>query len=101
MGGEKKKEITLFSPPLPRVKQLENTRQEFVANVIHELRTPLSMIKGYVETLIHGAKVDPKAATRFLQTMEKHEDRLTYLIEDFLAISRLQSVSLDLNIHRI
>ena len=62
---------------LTRLKQLENTRQEFVANVSHELRTPLSMIKGYVETLIHGAKDDPSVATRFLQTIEKHADRLT------------------------
>src|SRR3954463_3105662 len=76
---------------LTRLKQLENTRQEFVANVSHELRTPLSMIKGYVETLIAGAKDDPEVAEKFLRTIEKHTDRLTFLIEDLLTISQLES----------
>ncbi len=76
---------------LTRIKQLENLRKEFVANVSHELRTPLSLIKGYVETLLDGAKDDPAVATRFLQTIEKHADRLTFLIEDLLTISRLES----------
>lgn len=76
---------------LTRLKQLENLRKEFVANVSHELRTPLSLIKGYVETLLDGAKEDPAVATRFLQTIEKHADRLTFLIEDLLTISRLES----------
>lgn len=76
---------------LTRLKQLENTRQEFVANVSHELRTPLSLIKGFVETLLEGAKDDPELAVKFLDTIEKHTDRLTYLIEDLLTISRLES----------
>ena len=82
---------------LTRLKQLENTRQEFVANVSHELRTPLSMIKGYVETLIDGAKDNPEVAGKFLQTIEKHTDRLTYLIEDLLTISKLESGQIILN----
>lgn len=86
---------------LTRLKQLENTRKEFVANVSHELRTPLSMIKGYVETLIDGAKDDPAVATRFLQTIEKHADRLTYLIEDLLTISRLESGQVVMNLQRV
>ena len=83
---------------LTRIKQLENTRQEFVANVSHELRTPLSLIKGFVETLIDGAKDDPAVATRFLQTIDKHADRLTFLIEDLLTISRLESGQIVLNL---
>ena len=86
---------------LTRLKQLENTRQEFVANVSHELRTPLSMIKGYVETLINGAKDDPNVAMRFLQTIEKHADRLTCLIEDLLTISRLESGQIVMNIQKV
>jgi two-component system phosphate regulon sensor histidine kinase PhoR len=76
---------------LTRLKELEDTRQEFVANVSHELRTPLSMIKGFVETLLDGAKDDPAAATRFLQIIRKHTDRLTFLIEDLLTLSQLES----------
>ncbi|MEP6663480.1 MAG: ATP-binding protein, partial [Verrucomicrobiota bacterium] len=83
---------------LTRLKELENTRQEFVANVSHELRTPLSMIKGYVETLLNGAKDDPEVAQKFLQTIERHADRLTYLIEDLLTISRLESGQIQLNL---
>lgn len=82
---------------LTRLKQLENTRQEFVANVSHELRTPLALIKGYVETLLDGAKDDPALVTRFLQTIQKHVNRLTFLIEDLLTISRLESGQVLLN----
>ena len=82
---------------LTRLKQLENVRKEFVANVSHELRTPLSLIKGYVETLIDGAKDDPAIALRFLQTIEKHADRLSFLIEDLLTISQLEAGQIALN----
>ncbi len=86
---------------LTRIKQLERTRQEFVANVSHELRTPLSLIKGFVETLLEGAKNDPDQSTRFLQTIEKHTDRLTFLIEDLLTISRLESGQIIMNLHPV
>jgi two-component system, OmpR family, phosphate regulon sensor histidine kinase PhoR len=83
---------------LTRLKRLENTRQEFVANVSHELRTPLSLIKGCVETLLDGAKNDPEVLSRFLRTIEKHADRLTYLIEDLLTLSQLESGRIALNL---
>jgi two-component system, OmpR family, phosphate regulon sensor histidine kinase PhoR len=89
--------IVLVFHDLTRLRQLENTRQEFVANVSHELRTPLSIIKGNVETLLDGAKEDPVVATRFLQTIKKHADRLTFLIEDLLTISQLESGQILLN----
>jgi two-component system, OmpR family, phosphate regulon sensor histidine kinase PhoR len=86
---------------LTRIKQLENTRKEFVANVSHELRTPLSLIKGFVETLLEGAKEDPALVTRFLHTIEKHTDRLTFLIEDLLTISRLESGQIVMNLQPV
>jgi two-component system, OmpR family, phosphate regulon sensor histidine kinase PhoR len=76
---------------LTRLRQLEKTREEFVANVSHELRTPLSMIKGYVETLLDGAKDNPQLAENFLRVIEKHTDRLTFLIDDLLTIAKLES----------
>jgi two-component system phosphate regulon sensor histidine kinase PhoR len=76
---------------LTRLRQLENLRKEFVANVSHELRTPLSLIKGCVETLLDGAGDNPGQARRFLQIIARHTDRLTYLIEDLLTLSRLES----------
>ncbi len=93
--------IVLVFHDLTRIRQLENTRQEFVANVSHELRTPLSLIKGYVETLLDGAKEDPEKCVRFLQTIEKHADRLTFLIEDLLTISRLESGRIVMNLQPV
>ena len=86
---------------LTRIRQLENTRREFVANVSHELRTPLSLIKGYVETLMDGAITDPELSTRFLQTIDRHSNRLTNLIEDLLTISRLESGQITLQLRAI
>ena len=91
LTGTREPGLILVFHDLTRVRQLENTRKVFVANVSHELRTPLSLIKGYVETLIDGAKDNPALARRFLQTIARHTDRLTYLIEDLLSISRLES----------
>lgn len=99
-GGTQLGSIIVFHD-LTRIKQLERTRQEFVANVSHELRTPLSLIKGFVETLLDGAKDDPELATRFLRTIEKHTDRLTFLIEDLLTISRLESGQIVMNLHKV
>jgi two-component system phosphate regulon sensor histidine kinase PhoR len=86
---------------LTRIKQLENSRREFVANVSHELRTPLSMIKGYVETLLDGALTDEAVAGKFLKTIDKHADRLTFLIEDLLTVSRLESGQENMNFHTV
>jgi two-component system phosphate regulon sensor histidine kinase PhoR len=99
-GQGRRQGMILVLHDLTRLKELENTRKEFVANVSHELRTPLAMIKGYAETLLNGAKDDPQVATRFLQTIEKHADRLTYLIEDLLTMSRLESGQIVMNIQR-
>lgn len=84
-----------------RLKELESIRKEFVGNVSHELRTPLSLIKGFAQTLLDGAKDDPEQAARFLQKIDKHSDRLLFLIEDLLAISRLESGQIALNIQAV
>lgn len=89
-GGRRRGTIVVFHD-LTRLKQLERTREEFVANVSHELRTPLSMIKGYVETLLDGARHDPEVAEKFLRTVERNTRRLDALIQDLLAISELES----------
>jgi two-component system, OmpR family, phosphate regulon sensor histidine kinase PhoR len=86
---------------LTRIRLLENTRREFVANVSHELRTPLSLIKGYVETLLDGAITDPDLSAKFLQTIDRHSNRLTNLIEDLLTISRLESGQITLQLRAL
>jgi two-component system, OmpR family, phosphate regulon sensor histidine kinase PhoR len=84
-----------------RLKELESIRKEFVGNVSHELRTPLSLIKGFAQTLLDGAKDDAEQSTRFLQKIDKHSDRLLFLIEDLLAISRLESGQVALNVQPV
>ncbi|MBM3846576.1 MAG: hypothetical protein FJ405_09865 [Verrucomicrobia bacterium] len=81
-----------------RLREMERTRRDFVANVSHELRTPISLIKGFVETLQAGAIENPSDARRFLQTIERHTNRLTYLIEDLLTLSRLESGNASMNL---
>jgi two-component system, OmpR family, phosphate regulon sensor histidine kinase PhoR len=82
--------VVMVFHDLTRLRELEDTRREFVANVSHELRTPLSLIKGYVETLIDGARNDADLSVKFLNIIDKHTDRLTFLIEDLLTISKLE-----------
>jgi two-component system phosphate regulon sensor histidine kinase PhoR len=95
-AGEREGTILVFHD-LTRLKQLERTREEFVANVSHELRTPLSLIKGYVETLLDGARGNPAVAERFLKIIERNTKRLDLLIQDLLTISALEAGRMKLN----
>jgi len=99
-AGNKQGTILVFHD-LTRLKQLERTREEFVANVSHELRTPLSLIKGYVETLLDGAKDKPAVASKFLQTIARNSERLQFLIEDLLTISELESGRLRMSLQTV
>jgi two-component system phosphate regulon sensor histidine kinase PhoR len=99
-AGEREGTILVFHD-LTRLKQLERTRQEFVANVSHELRTPLSLIKGYVETLLDGARNDPAIAERFLKIIERNTQRLDLLIQDLLTISALESERIKLKLQPV
>jgi two-component system, OmpR family, phosphate regulon sensor histidine kinase PhoR len=73
-----------------RLKALENIRRDFVANVSHELKTPITSIKGFLETLREGALEDPEHAERFLDIIIKHTDRLTAIVDDLLSLSRIE-----------
>ena len=99
-AGEREGTILVFHD-LTRLKQLERTREEFVANVSHELRTPLSLIKGYVETLLDGARNDPAVAERFLKIIERNTQRLDLLIQDLLTISALESERIHLELQGV
>src|SRR5690606_4043209 len=63
---------------------------DFVANVSHELKTPVTSIKGFVETLLDGAKEDPVDSERFLRIIARQADRLHAIIEDLLALSKIE-----------
>lgn len=75
-----------------RLKQLENVRRDFTANVSHELKTPLAAIKAYAETLLMGALDDPDARELFITRISEQADRLDRLIFDLLQLTRIQSL---------
>lgn len=75
---------------ITRLRKLEEVRRDFVANVSHELKTPITSIKGFVETLLDGALEDPQDTKRFLEIINKQADRLNSIVEDLLTLSRLE-----------
>ena len=78
-----------------RLRRLEAVRREFVANVSHELKTPITAIKGFVETLLEGDGKDRDESRRFLEVVARQADRLNAIIEDLLTLSRLEQEEAD------
>ncbi len=78
------------------IRNLENTRREFVANVSHELKTPLTSIQGFIETLLGGALGDRTQSEKFLSMMAEDTRRLARLIDDLLELSQIESKVLQL-----
>lgn len=76
-----------------RLHRLENLRRDFVANVSHELKTPITSIKAAAETLQDGAVFDSESMPRFLDIIARQSDRLNNIIEDLLSLSRLENES--------
>lgn len=75
---------------ITRIKKLENIRREFVANVSHELKTPITTIKGFTETLLEGAVDNPKELKHFLTIIDRDTERMVAIIDDLLVLSRLE-----------
>jgi len=71
--------------------RLEGVRREFVANVSHEIKTPVTAIKGFCETLLDGGDHDPADARRFLEIIGRQAERLHAIVEDVLTLSRLET----------
>ncbi len=83
---------------ITELRKLEMIRKDFVANVSHELRTPISNIKGYAETLLDGAIDDTKHAKDFIKIIYEESDRLAYLINDILDLSKTESDTFKLSL---
>ncbi len=83
------------------LRRLERLRQDFVANVSHELKTPLANIKSSVETLLDGAAEDPASRGLFLRQIEEQADRQQMLIEDLLSLARIESTENGLDPERV
>lgn len=86
---------------ITELRNLEQMRTDFAANVTHELKTPLTSIRGFVETLQAGAIEDPAMAKYFLGIIEQESDRLFRLINDILSISSMENGRVRANLERI
>jgi two-component system, OmpR family, phosphate regulon sensor histidine kinase PhoR len=76
---------------LTEIRRAERMRRDFVANVSHEFKTPLTSIRGYTETLLSGAKDDPAIAVDFLNTIQRNAQHLETLVVDLLTLARLET----------
>jgi two-component system phosphate regulon sensor histidine kinase PhoR len=75
---------------ITEIKKLEQVRKDFVANVSHELKTPITAIKGFADTLLDGALSDPENAARFVQTIKSNSERINALVDDLMTISKIE-----------
>lgn len=82
--------VVVVIADVTRIQRLESLRKDFVANVSHELKTPITSIKGFLETLRDGALERPEDARRFLDILLKQAERLSAIIEDLLTLSRVE-----------
>ncbi|WP_209122069.1 two-component system histidine kinase PnpS [Alkalihalobacillus sp. BA299] len=94
---EKLRGIALVFHDITELKKLEQVRKDFVANVSHELKTPVTSIKGFTETLLDGAMGDPQLTEKFLTIILKESERLQNLIHDLLELSRIEQQYFKLN----
>ena len=84
-------ETTLVFIDITRIKKLENIRKDFIANLSHELRTPVAVIRANSESLVDGALVDKEIAQKFSNAILKNSEKLSYLLEDILNLSTIES----------
>lgn len=93
--------VVLVLHDVTDLKRLEGVRQQFISNVSHELKTPLSSIKAYTETLLSGAMEDTKHARTFLSRIDDQADRLHDLILDMLSLARIEAGQLNLEMSNV
>lgn len=93
--------ILLVINDITRTKRLENMRKEFVSNVSHELKTPVTLINGYVETLLDGALENKEKLQEFLSVINKHSRRINAIIDDLLILSNIEDRGIDIQTENI
>jgi two-component system, OmpR family, phosphate regulon sensor histidine kinase PhoR len=86
---------------ITELRKLERVRRDFVANVSHEFKTPLTAIQGFAETLLGGAIDDPQNRERFLGIILEHSRRLARLTDDLLKLSKMDADRLEVEIRRV
>ncbi|MGV2874965.1 ATP-binding protein [Macrococcus capreoli] len=85
--------IVIVLHDITQLKSLEQMRKDFVANVSHELKTPITSIKGFTETLIDGAKNEPETLNMFLDIILKESNRIQVLVSELLELSKIEQAN--------
>lgn len=91
----------VFIQDITKVRKLEQIRTEFVSNVTHELKTPITSIRGFIETLKNGAIADKEVAGKFLDIIDIEAERLYVLIEDILRLSEIETKQKDTDLENL
>lgn len=86
---------------ISELRRLERVRRDFVANVSHEFKTPLTAIRGFSETLLGGALDDTEHRRRFVEIINEHAERLTRLTDDLLKLSKIEAGQLDIEMRKV
>jgi two-component system, OmpR family, phosphate regulon sensor histidine kinase PhoR len=95
LAGDKPSGAVLVLHDVTELRRLERVRHDFVANVSHEFKTPLTAIQGFAETLLSGALEDPRNNRRFLEIIRDHAARLAVLTDDLLKLARIEAGKLE------
>ncbi len=90
-GGRGELQIVAVLHDLTEIRRTEQMRRDFVSNVSHEFKTPLTSICGYTETLLSGSVEDPVMRTDFLKVIERNARHLELLVRDLLILSKLEA----------
>lgn len=98
LDGENGKTVVIVLNDITELRKLEKVRSDFVANVSHELKTPVTSIKGFVETLLDSPLDQPEQTKHFLEIIQRQSNRLNAIIEDLLSLSGLEEESEKRNI---
>lgn len=98
-GGEEKTMVVFHD--VTRLKRLEKMREDFVANVTHEIKTPLTAIIGFIDTLQDGALEQPDTARKFLQIISENAHRLSRLVDDLITLSNIELGEMKLHIEGV
>ncbi len=95
LAGDRPAGAVLVLHDVSELRRLERIRHDFVANVSHEFKTPLTAIQGFSETLLSGALEDPRNNRRFLEIIRDHATRLAALTDDLLKLARIEAGKLE------
>ncbi|MGD0153304.1 MAG: ATP-binding protein [Thermacetogeniaceae bacterium] len=99
--GQEPQGVVLVLHDISEIRHLERVRAEFVANVSHELKTPVTVIKGFAETLLEGALYNSRACEEFVSIIGEEAERLNRLINDLLSLSRIESRELVMQVESL